>query len=230
MITNDQQLRLLSRSKLLMTMVDLNGEEQGDEGDDAGLIGDVHVSLNEIAEGGRCGAIFVNPPCQLNLSTHSINTPYQPTLLTQPTNKPYQLTLSTHPPPSSRPPPFLPSFLLPSILSINDKYTIKSNAHGGAVGSLQIALRWRHPFRKQRELGPHTLSGMEVSAMIYRTVYMPYQRIILMRPTNSPAHTTILIAIHLISSSSSHTFSHHNHYRVIITPPHHHYHITRWSH
>ena len=113
MITNDQQLRLLSRSKLLLTMVDLNGEEQGDEGDDAGLIGDVHVSLNEIAEGG----------------------------------------------------------------SINDKYTIKSNAHGGAVGSLQIALRWRHPFRKQRELGPHTLSGMEVHALIYRSD-IPYQHIL----------------------------------------------------
>ena len=86
MITNDQQLRLLSRSKLLLTMVDLNGEEQGDEGDDAGLIGDVNVSLNEIAEGGRYRGDptmhHIQIPSQHTLPTHPLKTPYHHILLT----------------------------------------------------------------------------------------------------------------------------------------------------
>ena len=65
-------------------MVDLNGEEQGDEGDDAGLIGDVHVSLNEIAEGGRYGVVPINTPCHHTLSTHTLNKPYQHILLLLP--------------------------------------------------------------------------------------------------------------------------------------------------
>ena len=51
MLTNDQQLRLLSRSKLQLTVVDLHGEEDGEAGEDAGLIGDVFVSLNDVADG-----------------------------------------------------------------------------------------------------------------------------------------------------------------------------------
>jgi len=102
MMTNDQQLRLLSRSKLQLTVVDLNGEENADDADDAGLIGDIFVALNDVADG----------------------------------------------------------------QSINDKFTLKSAAHGNPVGALQIAVRWRHPFRRQRELGPRSLSGLETETLI----------------------------------------------------------------
>ena len=48
MITNDQQLRLLRRSKLQLTLIDMNGEEASDG---EGLIGEVSIGLQELAEG-----------------------------------------------------------------------------------------------------------------------------------------------------------------------------------
>ena len=47
-----------------------------------------------------------------------------------------------------------------------DQFTLKSDAHGSPVGALQIAVRWRHPFRRQRELGPRSLSGLETETLI----------------------------------------------------------------
>lgn len=49
MVTNDQQIRLLQRSKLQLTIIDMKGEECDDENE--GLIGEVFIMLAEIAEG-----------------------------------------------------------------------------------------------------------------------------------------------------------------------------------
>jgi Ca2+-binding EF-hand superfamily protein len=49
MVTNDQQIRLLQRSKLQLTIIDMKGEECDDENE--GLIGEVFILLAEIAEG-----------------------------------------------------------------------------------------------------------------------------------------------------------------------------------
>ena len=40
------------------------------------------------------------------------------------------------------------------------------NADGKNSGNLQISMRWKHPFRKSRELGPRSISGSEVEALI----------------------------------------------------------------
>lgn len=99
MVTNDQQLRLLKRSRLQLTVVDMKGEENDDPAE--GLIGEVSISLGELAEGSP----------------------------------------------------------------VMDLFSIK-NADGQTVADLQISMRWKHPFRKQRELGPRALSGLEVEQLI----------------------------------------------------------------
>lgn len=48
-ITNEQQVRLIRRSKLSLAVIDMNGEEAG--ADNEGLIGEVHIPLAELAEG-----------------------------------------------------------------------------------------------------------------------------------------------------------------------------------
>ena len=98
-ITNDQQLRLLQRSKLQLTVIDIKGEELDDKND--GLIGEVFVSLSEIAEG----------------------------------------------------------------ISVMDIFNIK-NDEGSKMGEIQLSMRWKHTFRKQRELGPNALSAVEVESLI----------------------------------------------------------------
>lgn len=49
MLTNEQQLRLLRRSNILLSVIDMKGEEQDDDSD--GLLGEVNVSLSCLAEG-----------------------------------------------------------------------------------------------------------------------------------------------------------------------------------
>ena len=46
-----------------------------------------------------------------------------------------------------------------------DIYPLK-NESGKSCGALQISLRWKHPFRRSRELGPRSLSGIEVENLI----------------------------------------------------------------
>jgi len=101
MVTNDQQLRLLQRSRLQLTVIDMRGEENENEDPSEGLIGEVNVALGELAEG------------------HAIT----------------------------------------------DLFPIK-NAEGKNVAELQLSIRWKHTFRKQRELGPRALSGVEVETLI----------------------------------------------------------------
>ena len=98
-VTNDQQLRLLQRSKLQLTLIDLKGEELEDGAE--GLIGEVFVPLHELTEG----------------------------------------------------------------IAVMDVFTIK-NSEGRKAGDIQISMRWKNPFRKQRELGPRALSGIEVETLI----------------------------------------------------------------
>jgi Ca2+-binding EF-hand superfamily protein len=51
MVTNDQQCRLLRRSQLLLTVVDLKGEEEESKGESEGFIGEINVSLASLSEG-----------------------------------------------------------------------------------------------------------------------------------------------------------------------------------
>jgi hypothetical protein len=99
MITNDQQLRLIQRSKLLVTVIDLKGEELNDNMN--GLIGEASISMFDIGEG----------------------------------------------------------------MSIMDIYSLKDR-DGNKNGEIQLSLRWKLPFRRQRELGPRSLSGVEVELLI----------------------------------------------------------------
>lgn len=99
MVTNDQQLRLLQRSRLLLTVIDMRGEENDDPAE--GLLGECSVTLGELAEG------------------HNVS----------------------------------------------DLFSVK-NAEGKKVAELQLSMRWKHTFRKQRELGPRALSGTEVETLI----------------------------------------------------------------
>jgi Ca2+-binding EF-hand superfamily protein len=50
-------------------------------------------------------------------------------------------------------------------LGISDGYHIR-NADGKKVGEIHLAIRWKNKFRKQRELGPKALSGVEVESLI----------------------------------------------------------------
>lgn len=49
MITNEQQCRLLRRSQLVLTVIDMKGEESPEEDD--GLLGEVNISLAALSEG-----------------------------------------------------------------------------------------------------------------------------------------------------------------------------------
>jgi hypothetical protein len=46
-----------------------------------------------------------------------------------------------------------------------DIFPLKSD-DGRPAGSLQISMRWKHPFRRSRELGPRSLSATEVESLI----------------------------------------------------------------
>ena len=50
-------------------------------------------------------------------------------------------------------------------LPIMDIFPLKSS-EGKNAGNLQISMRWKHPFRKSRELGPKSLTGIEVETLI----------------------------------------------------------------
>lgn len=99
MVTTDQQLRLLQRSKLQLTLIDMKGEELDDANE--GLIGEAFIALGDLAEG----------------------------------------------------------------MSLMEVYNVK-NKEGKKVADLQISMRWKNTFRKQRELGPRALSGVEVETLI----------------------------------------------------------------
>ena len=49
MVTTDQQLRLVQRSKLLMSLIDMRGEEMRLKHD--GLIGEVYIGMAQLVEG-----------------------------------------------------------------------------------------------------------------------------------------------------------------------------------
>ena len=98
-ITNDQQIRLLQRTKLQISIFDLKGEELDRDSD--GLIGGLNINLSDLAEG----------------------------------------------------------------LSIVDTFKIQT-PDGDRVGDLHISIRWRHAFRRSRELGPRSISGIEVETLI----------------------------------------------------------------
>lgn len=77
----------------------------------------------------------------------------------------HQCPLSTLCPP---PPPgeiFLPLKELADGFPIMDIFPLKSD-DGRPAGSLQISMRWKHPFRRSRELGPRSLSATEVESLI----------------------------------------------------------------
>ena len=98
MVTNDQQIRLLQRSKLQLNVIDMKGE---DDEDGEGFIGEVFVSLSEIAEGAPLVDVF----------------------------------------------------------SIKDK-------DGKKAAEIQISLRWKFPFKNQRDTGPQSLGAIEVETLI----------------------------------------------------------------
>jgi len=98
MITNDQQIRLLQRSKLQLNVIDMKGE---DDEDGEGFIGEVFISLSEIAEGAPLVDVF----------------------------------------------------------SIKDK-------DGKKAAEIQVSLRWKFPFKNQRDTGPQSLGAIEVETLI----------------------------------------------------------------
>lgn len=99
MVTSDQQLRLLQRSQLQLSLIDMRGEELDLK--DEGLIGEVFVKLAALADGSM----------------------------------------------------------------ITDTFNVK-NTDGKNVAELFITLKWRHPLKKHRDLGPRALSGVEVETLI----------------------------------------------------------------
>lgn len=99
MVTTDQQLRLLTRSQLQLSLIDMRGEELDMK--DEGLIGEVFVKLAALSDGAM----------------------------------------------------------------ITDTFNVK-NTDGKNVAELYITLKWRHPLKKHRDLGPRALSGVEVETLI----------------------------------------------------------------
>jgi Ca2+-binding EF-hand superfamily protein len=99
MVTTDQQLRLLQRSNLQLSVIDMKGEELQMKSE--GLIGEVFVKLASLVEGS----------------------------------------------------------------AISDTFNIK-DADGKIVAELYVTLKWKHLLKKQRDLGPRALSGVEVETLI----------------------------------------------------------------
>lgn len=100
MITTEQQLRLLRRSQLLLSVIDMKAEEL-DESEGDGVLGELSVALGEVADGNSVASTF----------------------------------------------------------SVKDK----ESRH---VADLEIAIRWKSPLKKQRELGPLALSALDVERII----------------------------------------------------------------
>jgi Ca2+-binding EF-hand superfamily protein len=99
MITYDQQIRLLQRSQLQLSLIDMRGEELDAKSE--GLIGEVFVKLAALAEGAQ----------------------------------------------------------------ITDTFNVK-NVDGKNVAELYVTLKWKHPLKRHRDLGPRALSGVEVETLI----------------------------------------------------------------
>lgn len=99
MVTTDQQLRLLQRSKLQLSIIDMKGEELEMKND--GLIGELFVALAALAEGSH----------------------------------------------------------------IHDTFNVK-DVDGKRVGELFITLKWKYSLKKERDLGPRALSGIEVEILL----------------------------------------------------------------
>ncbi|KAJ1428031.1 hypothetical protein B484DRAFT_396992, partial [Ochromonadaceae sp. CCMP2298] len=59
--------------------------------------------------------------------------------------------------------------------AITDTFNVK-NAEGKQVGELYITLRWKYPLRKQRDLGPLALSGVDVEILIDAFSYDELQK------------------------------------------------------
>eukprot|EP00981_Chlorochromonas_danica_P000346 scaffold90_cov163-Ochromonas_danica.AAC.1 len=100
MVTSDQQLRLIMRSKLQLSVINLKSDEEEDSISD-GLIGDVIVSLAELFEG----------------------------------------------------------------KAVIDTFPIKDRI-GHIKGEISLAVKWRYPLKRQRELGMRVLTGTEVENLI----------------------------------------------------------------
>ena len=49
--------------------------------------------------------------------------------------------------------------------NLNEKYNVKDN-EGNVLGTLEVSLRWKNPFREQRELGPKALGAMDVERIM----------------------------------------------------------------
>ena len=99
MVTYDQQVRLLQRSQLQLSVIDMKGEEMDMK--DEGLIGEVFVKLAALADGAQ----------------------------------------------------------------ITDTFNVK-NTDGKNIAELYITLKWKHPLKRHRDLGPRALSGVEVETLI----------------------------------------------------------------
>ncbi|RYH12466.1 hypothetical protein EON65_38255 [archaeon] len=100
MLTSDQQLRLMMRTKLQLNVVNMK-EEDNKQDDSYGLIGEVFVNMAEICDG----------------------------------------------------------------KTISDAFLVKDRL-GKPKGELVLTVKWRYPLRKQRELGPRSLTGVEVENLI----------------------------------------------------------------
>eukprot|EP01038_Epipyxis_sp_PR26KG_P008719 gene8719-11781_t len=100
MVTNDSQMRLIERFKLQFSILDMKTEEQ--DATTEGLIGEVYISLADLADG--------NP-------------------------------------------------IVGEILNVK-------SSHGKKVAELQISIRWKYPLKRERELGPRALSGVETEILI----------------------------------------------------------------
>jgi Ca2+-binding EF-hand superfamily protein len=100
-VTTDSQLRLLSRSKLTFSVIDMEREESKSDENLGGIIGEADVSLAALHEG----------------------------------------------------------------LAISDRFNLKDGRQN-RCGEIFVTIKWRYPLRKQRELGPNALSGIDVETII----------------------------------------------------------------
>jgi hypothetical protein len=98
-VTTDSSLRLLSKNKVIFSVIDLDKEED----DENGLLGEVEISCAPLHEG----------------------------------------------------------------LTISDSFILRNRRNGEKTSSsIYLTLKWRFPLKKQHELGPNALSGIEVETLI----------------------------------------------------------------
>ena len=105
MVTTDNQIRLISRSRLTLTILDMEEEDIGHRGsaNAAGYLGEVIIPLNSLGDG---------------------------------------------------------------VAIQNEKFALKDRNNQKLSGEISVTIRWKYPFKQQRDLGPKALTGVEVETLI----------------------------------------------------------------